>query len=63
MGVMDEPSVSASLVHLGRLVAAEVADGTPESRIVVCGFSQGGYVSLRAGGLPCMHPEVIFAVT
>ena len=56
MGVRDEPSVSASVAHLRRLVAAEVAAGTPESRIVIGGFSQGGHVSLRAGGLLHPHP-------
>ena len=31
------------------------AAGTPESRIVVFGFSQGGYVSLRTGGTDPLH--------
>ena len=60
MGVRDEPSVSSSVAYLRRLVAAEVAAGIPESRIVVGGFSQGGYVALRAGGLPCMLPYLLF---
>jgi len=47
MGVRDEPSVAASVGYVKELVAAEVAAGTPESRIVLAGFSQGGHITLR----------------
>lgn len=36
------------------LIAREVARGTPKSRIVVAGFSQGGAVTLQTG---LRHPE------
>lgn len=48
MGVRDAPSVSSSVAYVNRLIATEVANGTPENRIVLGGFSQGGHISLRA---------------
>lgn len=57
MGVRDEPSVAASVGYVKELVAAEVAAGTPESRIVLAGFSQGGHITLRTSARTLCRPQ------
>lgn len=43
----DPEGVAESIAYVSDLVGKEVAAGTPPSRIVVGGFSQGGHVALR----------------
>jgi phospholipase/carboxylesterase len=45
----DEAGVRESIAHIEDLIAHEVARGTPASRIVLAGFSQGGAMALQAG--------------
>ena len=45
----DEGGVRASQGLVEALIAREVARGTPHSRIVLAGFSQGGAIALQAG--------------
>ncbi len=41
--------LEASRARITGLIEAEIAAGTPASRIAVCGFSQGGAMSLVCG--------------
>jgi len=45
----DEAGVRASQARVEQLIAREVERGTPASRIVLAGFSQGGAITLQAG--------------
>jgi phospholipase/carboxylesterase len=45
----DEAGVRASVAHIERLIAREVARGVPSERIAIAGFSQGGAVALATG--------------
>ncbi|HEV2607983.1 MAG TPA: carboxylesterase [Xanthomonadaceae bacterium] len=45
----DESGVRQSIVQVEALIAREVERGTPASRIVLAGFSQGGAIALAAG--------------
>jgi phospholipase/carboxylesterase len=45
----DEAGVRASIAHIERLVAREVARGVPSQRIALAGFSQGGAIALATG--------------
>lgn len=45
----DESGVDASVAQVEALIAREAERGTPASRIVLAGFSQGGAVTLAAG--------------
>jgi len=45
----DEAGVRASQGLVEALIEREVARGTPRSRIVLAGFSQGGAITLQAG--------------
>jgi phospholipase/carboxylesterase len=45
----DEAGVRESIAQIEALIADEVARGTPASRIVLAGFSQGGAMALQAG--------------
>jgi phospholipase/carboxylesterase len=48
-GRADSKGVDASVARVDALIAREVERGTPVSRIVLAGFSQGGAVTLAAG--------------
>jgi phospholipase/carboxylesterase len=45
----DESGIRHSAEHIGRFIAAELAQGIASSRIVLAGFSQGGAIALFAG--------------
>jgi len=45
----DDAGVRASQLQVGRLIEREIARGTPASRIVLAGFSQGGAITLQTG--------------
>jgi phospholipase/carboxylesterase len=45
----DEDGIRDSQRHVEALIAREVARGTPRSRIVLAGFSQGGAITLQTG--------------
>lgn len=45
----DETGVRASQTLVEAMIEREVARGTPRSRIVLAGFSQGGAITLQAG--------------
>ncbi len=45
----DEPGIRDSQRQVEALIAREVERGTPHSRIVLAGFSQGGAIALQAG--------------
>jgi phospholipase/carboxylesterase len=45
----DEAGLRRSQAQVEQLIAREVARGTPRSRIVLAGFSQGGAITLQAG--------------
>ncbi len=45
----DEAGLRQSQAECEALIAREVSRGTPENRIVLAGFSQGGAVTLQAG--------------
>lgn len=45
----DEAGIRASQAQVQQLIAREVADGIPRSRIVLAGFSQGGAITLHTG--------------
>jgi len=45
----DDAGVEASVAQVDALIAREVARGTPASRILLAGFSQGGAIALAAG--------------
>jgi phospholipase/carboxylesterase len=45
----DEAGIRASQAAVERLIEREVARGTPPSRIVLAGFSQGGAITLQTG--------------
>ena len=45
----DAAGVRASQVQVEALIARERARGTPQSRIVLAGFSQGGAIALQTG--------------
>lgn len=55
----DEKGVRASQVRVEQLIAREVERGTPTSRIVLAGFSQGGAITLQAG---LRHPAPLAAL-
>jgi phospholipase/carboxylesterase len=55
----DEQGVRASQARVEQLIAREVERGTPASRIVLAGFSQGGAIILQAG---LRHPEPLAAL-
>ncbi len=55
----DEDGFRASAAGIGELIAREVARGIPTSRITLCGFSQGGAVSLYTA---LRYPEPLAAV-
>ncbi|MGH6622322.1 MAG: alpha/beta hydrolase [Burkholderiaceae bacterium] len=55
----DEAGVRASQARVEQLIAREVERGTPASRIVLAGFSQGGAITLQAG---LRHPEPLAAL-
>lgn len=42
-GDVDKEGISQAMVYLGSLVSEEVKAGIPTSRIVIGGFSQGGW--------------------
>lgn len=42
----DEPGATASVATIENLVTAEVRSGTPPTRIVLIGFSQGGALAM-----------------
>ena len=48
-GRADSKGVDESVARVEALIAREVARGTPASRIIVAGFSQGGAVTLATG--------------
>ena len=56
---IDEAGIAASRAAVTALVAREVAHGTPASRIVLAGFSQGGALALATG---LGHAEPLAAV-
>jgi phospholipase/carboxylesterase len=45
----DEAGIRQSQLQIEALIAREVDRGTPRSRIVLAGFSQGGAITLQAG--------------
>lgn len=45
----DDAGVRASQRQVGLLIEREIARGTPASRIVLAGFSQGGAITLQTG--------------
>jgi phospholipase/carboxylesterase len=45
----DEQGIRESQQHVEALIAREVERGTPRSRIVLAGFSQGGAIALQTG--------------
>jgi phospholipase/carboxylesterase len=45
----DEPGIRESQQQVEALIAREVERGTPRSRIVLAGFSQGGAIALQTG--------------
>lgn len=45
----DEAGIRASGALIEELIRAEIARGTPASRIVLAGFSQGGVMTLHTG--------------
>lgn len=45
----DEDGVEVSIAQVEALIAREQARGTPASRIVLAGFSQGGAITLATG--------------
>jgi phospholipase/carboxylesterase len=45
----DEDGIRDSQQRIEALIAREVARGTPRSRIVLAGFSQGGAITLQTG--------------
>ena len=45
----DEAGVRRSAVAIERLIRREIERGVPASRIVLCGFSQGGAMALHVG--------------
>jgi phospholipase/carboxylesterase len=55
----DEQGVRASQTRIEQLIAREVERGTPTSRIVLAGFSQGGAITLQAG---LRHSEPLAAL-
>lgn len=50
----DDRGVRASQASVEALIAREVARGSPASRIVLAGFSQGGAIALQTG---LRHPD------
>ena len=48
-GRADDAGVDESVAQVEALIAREVANGTPASRIFLAGFSQGGAIALAAG--------------
>ncbi len=48
-GRADSKGVDESVARVEALIAREIERGTPASRIVLAGFSQGGAVTLAAG--------------
>jgi phospholipase/carboxylesterase len=58
-GRVDEAGLRESVARLGRLIAAERAQGIASERIVVAGFSQGGAVALHAA---LRHPEPLAGI-
>lgn len=46
---IDVAGIQQSADRVDRIVAAQIADGIPASRILLVGFSQGGAVALYAG--------------
>lgn len=45
----DETGIDRSAARVTELLAAEIAAGIPEDRVVLAGFSQGGAIALHAG--------------
>jgi phospholipase/carboxylesterase len=45
----DEAGIRQSQLQIEAMIAREVERGTPRSRIVLAGFSQGGAITLQAG--------------
>lgn len=45
----DEAGIRQSQAQVERLIDREIARGTPRSRIVLAGFSQGGAITLQTG--------------
>ncbi|KAG9247422.1 putative phospholipase [Calycina marina] len=45
----DEVGIKHSQAYIHSLVEAEISSGIPSTRIVLCGFSQGGAISLFSG--------------
>ncbi|KAI0719120.1 Phospholipase/carboxylesterase [Cerioporus squamosus] len=50
----DEPGIAASVARLENLIISEVRSGTPSSKIVLVGFSQGAALSLMTA-LTTLH--------
>jgi phospholipase/carboxylesterase len=46
----DPAGIGQSQLQVQALIEREVGRGTPRSRIVLAGFSQGGAITLQAGG-------------
>ncbi len=46
---LDRAGIDASTAAVAALIAREVARGSPQQRIVLAGFSQGGSIALHAG--------------
>lgn len=55
----DEEGVRASEALLRQYIAHEVAQGIPESRIILAGFSQGGAIALQTG---LRYPEPLAGI-
>lgn len=55
----DEEGVRRSAAAIEALVRREVSRGVPTSRIVLCGFSQGGAVALHVG---LRYPEAFAGI-
>ena len=58
-GPEDEAGICASADQVRRLMEIEADRGTPASRLIIAGFSQGGAMALHAG---LRHPEPVAGI-